>query len=771
MNSKKSAIAIVTVLTLTSFLISSTEAVAQAVKKQEKTKIRKIDVARARASIKKLESCHRDLDTAISRVPVESGKQAYIWPDDQQAYWPAQNLLQLVREGMESGDTLYLRPGTYESRIFSPMEGMEYRRIHIRGSGARNTIVKGYIWAGSNSTIKDLTIDNTGEYSDKTSLQIDLLGATIENVIIIGGRNGILVGNSMGSTADNPVTLDCVTVSGAMYNGIMIGDERSGSAHNSRFTNVSVSRTGRMGLAVNGDGVVFENLRLFNIGTGGLKIVGNNARVNSCQITKTESSGLDVVGNGVVIENLRLSNIGTNGLKVGGNNARINNCQITNTENMGVMIEGNGAILDDIEMLDIGSAGLKFDGANNRITNSSFRAVDLYGISLGGVSCAIDNVTLHTVGTRDNGTGVIIYEDANNYVVRDSTFDTIRIGINVQANSGRLVNNTFDNMFYRDVLGATADETPETITVRKTAIATKTKPIRARKTIPKTQPQKTTADNEPPSVSVKVDGILIFTLGDRISIIARAEDNVGVSNTKIYIDGRLVKTCSVWECRYSQTLTETGLHSFYATAQDKAGNTGKSETLQFMVHPTSKPGPSLNIKAQPYKPTTQDRVTFIADAAHSAGVESVTIHVNGRVVKTCNTSHCEYTGGPYPAGRLVWKVSAKSRDGGVNMGHDIYLDIKQMDAGTGSISGKAYGRGAGSARAFFVALYGPDNFSLHRDTKSFDQNGRYSFTGLPNGRYKLIVDTRADIFYAPHPSSRIVTVTGGAVNNIDFEIK
>ncbi|MCX6582276.1 MAG: hypothetical protein NT166_19055 [Candidatus Aminicenantes bacterium] len=278
-------------------------------------------------------------------------------------------------------------------------------------------------------------------------------------------------------------------------------------------------------------------------------------------------------------------------------------------------------------------------------------------------------------------------------------------------------------------------------------------------------------DSEPPKVDIKIEGILVFTLNDKIKIRASAEDNVKIAQITVYIDHQEMKTCQAWECRYSETLTQPGPHKCWATAVDAAGNKGQSAILEFMVQPTAKPGPSLNTKIQPYKPTSQDTVTFLADASHSSGVESITIYVNGQAVQTCNQSHCEYVGGPYGGPEIAWRVSAKSRDGGITYGHDITVPITQKQAGYCSISGKAYGSGAGLASVFFVILYGPDNLSLHRETQPFGQDGIYSFTGLPTGKYKLVVDSKADTTIGPHPASRVVECSSGPLDNIDFELK
>lgn len=99
--------------------------------------------------------------------------------------------------------------------------------------------------------------------------------------------------------------------------------------------------------------------------------------------------------------------------------------------------------------------------------------------------------------------------------------------------------------------------------------------------------------------------------------------------------------------------------------------------------------------------------------------------------------------------------------------------IKKPATGKCSISGKAYGPAVKAAKAFFVMLYGPDNLSVQREIKRFDREGGYTFTGLPEGKYKLVVDSKSDIAVGPHPSYRVVRCSGSnpALLNIDFEFK
>ncbi len=95
----------------------------------------------------------------------------------------------------------------------------------------------------------------------------------------------------------------------------------------------------------------------------------------------------------------------------------------------------------------------------------------------------------------------------------------------------------------------------------------------------------------------------------------------------------------------------------------------------------------------------------------------------------------------------------------------------EESSGRCSISGKVYGSGQQAAKVFFIILYGPNNLSQPRATQKFDAAGNYMFADLPAGKYKLIVDTKADTVLGPHPAYREVECVGDAVTGIDFELK
>ena len=181
-------------------------------------------------------------------------------------------------------------------------------------------------------------------------------------------------------------------------------------------------------------------------------------------------------------------------------------------------------------------------------------------------------------------------------------------------------------------------------------------------------------------------------------------------------------------------------------------------------------GPALTIRPNPFRPSTRDRVRLIADAAHSTGVRDVTIFVNGQPVQTCAASHCEFTGGPYP-GTIRWRVSARAQNGGITEGEERDLVIS-AGAGTGScsISGAATGPRATASTAFGAALFGPDNSTSLRVRQPF-RAGRFRFTDLPDGKYVVIPDTKADIAVSINPRRQEVVCRGAAIDGVNFEFR
>jgi hypothetical protein len=169
--------------------------------------------------------------------------------------------------------------------------------------------------------------------------------------------------------------------------------------------------------------------------------------------------------------------------------------------------------------------------------------------------------------------------------------------------------------------------------------------------------------------------------------------------------------------------------------------------------PVVKAGPSTNVKALPYKPTTKDRIKFSATASHPDGVRSISFILDGQVIKTCRRNRCNASSPPLSAGKHIWRVDAVSKSGFKNPRYPSEMIVKTAPPVVGrcTIMGKATGRSSDIARIFSVSAYGPNNDTKFVASSRF-KNGRYELKGLKPGQYKLFADTRADTAIGVHPS-------------------
>jgi hypothetical protein len=314
-----------------------------------------------------LVTCIRAEEIKIERISIEPGKNAYIWPDDRVAAGD-KPLWEFTKSVIQPGDTIWFRPGVHSGPLYAvdfSVVNAPLKRVHLRGAGRDRTTITGWCWVGANSTIKDLTFDNTGPDKNNTSLEIRPAGGTVEHVSIKGGRNGLISGGELFSEGRaGSLTLECVEVEGVLYNGILIGGSLGGKVNDCRLNHVSVRKTGNMGV----------------------EIVGDNAAVH------------------------------------------------------------------DLSLSEIGTGGLLVNGANAQVTNSTLWNVALFGIGLEGVGPRVDAVRLKGIGTRDNGTGMIIYEESLNYSVTGSRFESMRNGLLIEPETGTLAGNTFSDIYNSDVI-------------------------------------------------------------------------------------------------------------------------------------------------------------------------------------------------------------------------------------------------------------------------------------------------------------------------------
>ena len=85
----------------------------------------------------------------------------------------------------------------------------------------------------------------------------------------------------------------------------------------------------------------------------------------------------------------------------------------------------------------------------------------------------------------------------------------------------------------------------------------------------------------------------------------------------------------------------------------------------------------------------------------------------------------------------------------------------------GTISGVVFGAEIGC----YIHLYGPNNLSVQRDFLFIRRPGNYSFTDLPDGRYRINVSIAGDAYVGAYPPSRTVECRGGRISNINFELR
>jgi hypothetical protein len=93
------------------------------------------------------------------------------------------------------------------------------------------------------------------------------------------------------------------------------------------------------------------------------------------------------------------------------------------------------------------------------------------------------------------------------------------------------------------------------------------------------------------------------------------------------------------------------------------------------------------------------------------------------------------------------------------------------DQSTGSctISGAATGPRADLAQVFQLVLYGPDNDRLARARQHFGQ--AYLFKNLPDGRYVIVPDTKADVAVSVSPRRQVVQCRGGSLTGANFDFR
>lgn len=96
-----------------------------------------------------------------------------------------------------------------------------------------------------------------------------------------------------------------------------------------------------------------------------------------------------------------------------------------------------------------------------------------------------------------------------------------------------------------------------------------------------------TVDNQPPEVSIVYpaqDALREFTAGEEVIIQASVEDDFGVREVMLVVDGSIRARLSAPPYSFRWSFSSSGEHEILVRAQDEAGNSTESEPLRVTIH-------------------------------------------------------------------------------------------------------------------------------------------------------------------------------------------
>jgi len=347
--------------------------------------------------------------------PVEEGKAAYIYPDvGLQLEW-------LTMGGMQDGDTIYIRGGSFTGNIRAYSGGPGYKRIHVRGMGKTLSTLNGYVWVGPGSTVRDLKIVNP---HNEVSLIATAGPVIVSNVIVIGGNVGMTAGSAGGSQTpvDAPISVHCSQFMASTFIGMHLGDVQWGfPVSNSIIDRVIISNQAGSGLTIEGGDIIIDNSTVYDVGVNGIYVLGDGA----------------VIKNSYIIENGKPNGMGFN-------------------SGTGLSIVGDYTNLSDMEFDQAGLGHIAVYGDFFSIEYSNLSNGGKFGINIHGMSANVENVNISDLTSLYNK-GIHIGENSDGFSISNSGFDNMRIGIFIDCSPGLLNNNTFTNISYHDVLENVCD--------------------------------------------------------------------------------------------------------------------------------------------------------------------------------------------------------------------------------------------------------------------------------------------------------------------------
>jgi len=158
------------------------------------------------------------------------------------------------------------------------------------------------------------------------------------------------------------------------------------------------------------------------------------------------------------------------------------------------------------------------------------------------------------------------------------------------------------------------------------------------------------------------------TVTGLVTVTAEAQDNVGVSKVKFYIDGTKVgeDTSEPYQCNWDTVeLTNDSTHTIQAKAYDIIGNSGQSNIVAVRVVNNI---PQVRIVSPTNGETLHGTVTIQAEAQDNKGIAQVEFFVNDELLKGFISSPYEYAWNTHKIidGTYTLKVKATNLSGNQN---------------------------------------------------------------------------------------------------------
>ena len=192
-------------------------------------------------------------------------------------------------------------------------------------------------------------------------------------------------------------------------------------------------------------------------------------------------------------------------------------------------------------------------------------------------------------------------------------------------------------------------------------------------------------DTQPPSITLLDPG------GEARGVVtleASATDNVGVALVRFFVDGQLVVTdmAAPFAADWDSSSVADGLHTLSAQAQDAAGNTGDSATLNITVNnapppDTTAPVVTVSVPASPLSGT----VVLAVDATDEVGVVAVRLYVDDELLGTATQAPYQFDLDTSLRVDGDYVVRAEAEDAAGNVGLSSSVTVTIDNTGPGDL--------------------------------------------------------------------------------------